>query len=360
MARTRVPIQVIDSAGNALAGASVQINTRGGGAATVFAGEVGATTVTNPLTTDAAGRVSAWLDRGSYDAVISHASITTYTDQFDSSPGAAQSIDTAWLADGLITAAKLGTGIVTNSHIASGAAIAYSKLALTGSIVNADIAAGAAIAKSKLAALGIVDADVSGGAGIAIAKLALPGGTTTFLRADGTFVAPTVGATSLLTDQLLAVDTASWDVQNIPAGLFLELFLYVRSTDASNTGSTVLRFNNDSGANYDHQRLRAKGTTVDTQENLGVTSGRLGEHPGASAGANKFAVMHAVIPHFAGSTDQKSVTSRSHHAEGTGTGTINLEQHGITWRSTAAITRVTIFPIVGSLKAGSRLSMLEA
>lgn len=41
------------------------------------------------------------------------------------------------------------TGL-TNSSIASGAAIAYSKLSLTGSIINADISASAAIAGSKI------------------------------------------------------------------------------------------------------------------------------------------------------------------------------------------------------------------
>lgn len=41
-------------------------------------------------------------------------------------------------------------GTVTDAKVASAAAIAYSKLALTGSVVNADVATGAAIAESKL------------------------------------------------------------------------------------------------------------------------------------------------------------------------------------------------------------------
>ena len=43
------------------------------------------------------------------------------------------------------------SGTIANADIATGAAIAYSKLSLSGSIVNADIATGAAIALSKLA-----------------------------------------------------------------------------------------------------------------------------------------------------------------------------------------------------------------
>lgn len=42
------------------------------------------------------------------------------------------------------------TGNLTNSHVASGAAIAWSKLATTGQVVNASVAASAAIAGSKI------------------------------------------------------------------------------------------------------------------------------------------------------------------------------------------------------------------
>lgn len=49
-------------------GASVQVNVRGGGAATVYAGETGGTTLPNPLTSDN-GRIDGWLDEGSYDLV---------------------------------------------------------------------------------------------------------------------------------------------------------------------------------------------------------------------------------------------------------------------------------------------------
>lgn len=55
---------------------------------------------------------------------------------------------------------------ITNSQIASNAAIAYSKLNLSGSIVNADISTSAAIATSKLAALTASRALVSDGSGV--------------------------------------------------------------------------------------------------------------------------------------------------------------------------------------------------
>jgi hypothetical protein len=60
-------------------------------------------------------------------------------------------------ADGTISVTVSGiavaTGSISNTHIATGAAIAYSKLSLGNSIVNADIAAGAAIVDTKLATI---------------------------------------------------------------------------------------------------------------------------------------------------------------------------------------------------------------
>jgi hypothetical protein len=60
---------------------------------------------------------------------------------------------------------EIKAGGISNSHINSGAAIAYSKLNLTNAIVNADINASAAIAVNKLAALTISRAIVSDGSG---------------------------------------------------------------------------------------------------------------------------------------------------------------------------------------------------
>lgn len=63
---------------------------------------------------------------------------------------------------------------ITNTHVAAGAGIVYSKLNLALSLVNADVAAGAAIVYSKLSlASSIVNADIASGAAIAYSKLNL-------------------------------------------------------------------------------------------------------------------------------------------------------------------------------------------
>lgn len=52
---------------------------------------------------------------------------------------------------GTATSPQIAAGVISNTEIASDAAIAYSKLSLSGSIVNGDIKSDAAIALSKLA-----------------------------------------------------------------------------------------------------------------------------------------------------------------------------------------------------------------
>ena len=70
-------------------------------------------------------------------------------------------------------ATTITAGAISNSHIAAGAAIVYSKLSLGSSIVNTDIASDAAIAYGKLnLATSIVNADISASAAIVDTKLA--------------------------------------------------------------------------------------------------------------------------------------------------------------------------------------------
>ena len=96
---------------------------------------------------------------------------------------------------------------VANTQIASAAAIAYSKLALTGSIVNADIATGAALAYAKLnLAAAIKDSDIATSQNLS--KLAAVTGTPTgskFLRDDGTWNLP-VGLTTYRVDAPVVVN----------------------------------------------------------------------------------------------------------------------------------------------------------
>lgn len=139
MARTEIPITVFNSAGAPVNGASVKLSFRASGAdATWYPSETGGTGSTTALVTDANGRVSGWIDRGSYNASITGSGITSYTEAFESTPGGNASIDANWLPDGVVTTAKISDGQITSAKIADGA------------ISNSDISSNAAINIAKL------------------------------------------------------------------------------------------------------------------------------------------------------------------------------------------------------------------
>jgi len=86
VARVEIDEVVQTPTGDAIAGATVQVNARGGSAASVYASEAGTAILANPLTTDAFGRVDGWLEEGAYELAVS-ANGSSYTQAFDAAPG---------------------------------------------------------------------------------------------------------------------------------------------------------------------------------------------------------------------------------------------------------------------------------
>lgn len=87
MARVELTEPVQDTAGNVLPGATVQVNVRGGAAATLYNAETGATTVGNPRTSGAAGQIDAWVDEGSYTLVTTKSGYTFPDFPFEAAKG---------------------------------------------------------------------------------------------------------------------------------------------------------------------------------------------------------------------------------------------------------------------------------
>lgn len=106
MARVECPVVVISATtGLPISGASVAIKLRSTGAnATWWTQETGGTSSTAAVTTDASGRVSAWVDRGAYNCVVTGTGITTYTEPWDASPASDAAIDAPWLGPAVLPA----------------------------------------------------------------------------------------------------------------------------------------------------------------------------------------------------------------------------------------------------------------
>jgi hypothetical protein len=131
---------------------------------------------------------------------------------------------------------------VTNSDIATNAAIAYSKLSLTNSITNADIATGAAIAISKLASSTISNVSLGGtlnslsfgsfltasgsyngsaSVSVSVAATTANTGSTVVARdASGDFTAGTITVTNLTASQTVqAADFNSTSDENLKTNI---------------------------------------------------------------------------------------------------------------------------------------------
>ena len=116
MARAEIPFTVnLAATGEAVNGASVQVNVRGGGAATVYAAETGSGTLGNPLATTPEGRIEGWLEEGSYSLVVSGGAIPTYTQHIEVLVGSG----TSAIADNAVTTSKLAAGAVTAAKLAT-------------------------------------------------------------------------------------------------------------------------------------------------------------------------------------------------------------------------------------------------
>jgi len=153
---------------------------------------------------------------------------------------------------------------------------------------------------------------------------------------------------------------ASFDITSIPAGAALRILLSGRTDRASNVEEHIrLRFNNDSGSNYDwtmNPLYEAVNTTSGFDEAFGGTGmDRILSLPGATATASRAGSGEILVIDHAGTTFHKSVIARGAHAFGTSSANIrSIEASGL-WRSTAAITRATLTCLNGAnFIAGTR------
>jgi hypothetical protein len=159
-------------------------------------------------------------------------------------------------------------------------------------------------------------------------------------------------------DSTLAIAAASFDITGLPTTYaHLRVEVQARSDAAATDVVFFCRLNNDSAANYDTQYTRAYGASFDAIESLAATSITLGNIPAATAPASVPGGFEIVIPNYAATTFNKTLTSQGTHKYGTASTNARLWLAGGHWRSSAAINRITLTPSAGSLIVGSRVSV---
>lgn len=157
----------------------------------------------------------------------------------------------------------------------------------------------------------------------------------------------------------LGADTATWDTgaSSIPNTYRnLVIVLEARSSSAtSGITSVKIRFNNDSGSNYDSQYLAAVAATPASGESLADTGMYIGDAPLGNSPAGYYSSHHVEVPHYANTLYHKAANSSNAVWSGTSTGNGRTALACGSWRSTAAISRLQVYLATGNVAAGSRL-----
>lgn len=133
----------------------------------------------------------------------------------------------------------------------------------------------------------------------------------------------------------------------------LELECMLRGTNASASEVLHIRFNSDSGSNYDYQVVYASSTSAAGIQGLAQAQGRVGAVASANAPSGVFTHVIIRIPFYRSTTPQKIATAVCSLKQGTSSGQMFRIDESTFWRSTAAITGIRLYLAAGNFDVGS-------
>jgi len=162
----------------------------------------------------------------------------------------------------------------------------------------------------------------------------------------------------VISDTTLQADAANFDVQSIPSMYkHLRIEAQLRGTTAATTQQARIRFNNDSGGNYYWFSVTEYIGGPAANEGNGETSAWAGVAAAASATATLTGTLGIDIPNYAATTFAKQFRGSSEYCTAASSTNTRVEDAVGLWNSTAAIERITLYPLADSFKAGSRLTI---
>lgn len=154
----------------------------------------------------------------------------------------------------------------------------------------------------------------------------------------------------LIESSILLSNTASITFSSIPQDYkHLQLRFVARST-ASN-GTLIVRFNNDTGANYTLHRLTGNGTSVTSGGFIGLNKAVYAAIPGTADSTGSFGIGIVDILDYNSNVKNKTVKTL------TGKILQSIELSSDLWINTGAITSVEITDENLIYLAGSRFSL---
>lgn len=181
------------------------------------------------------------------------------------------------------------------------------------------------------------------------------GGTETDLTAGGA----SSGAMVLLDRQVAPVGGAASITFSSISGSYedLQLRLMGRTTQAALNTDIRMIFNGDTGNNYDYQVIFASGVTEDGAGSVAQAQIIGGSLTGATAPANAASQSVIDIFSYARTVFQKTVLIHLGVKRGTVSTDNFIQSTAGWWRSTAAITSITLTPASGNFAEGTVASL---
>lgn len=137
----------------------------------------------------------------------------------------------------------------------------------------------------------------------------------------------------------------------------LELRYAARSSQSANFDGINLRFNGDTGANYDAQSLFGVNTTPGAGEGIAATSLGMGAISAATSASGNVGAGTLNIYDYRGTTFHKAVVLISTRKDSNASAGTVVNQLAGAWRSTSAITSITILLSAGNFDAGSKFTL---
>src|SRR3990167_3696116 len=137
--------------------------------------------------------------------------------------------------------------------------------------------------------------------------------------------------------------------------LYIDMLL--RSSAAADSDGIIIRFNGDSGANYQEQELNVSSTTVSAAQQTGKTAFPIHTTlvDGNNATAHSFSFCRLFVPAYSSSSILKTLLLGVATMRG---GSANLlAWFSRQWADTSAITQITIASVSGNFEANSRVSI---
>jgi hypothetical protein len=154
---------------------------------------------------------------------------------------------------------------------------------------------------------------------------------------------------SLTSSQTLSGSVTTVTFSSIPQGYrHLLLICQARTDRAAEVDGVLIRFNGDSTAIYDRQSLTANNATLTGAAARAQTSIQIGAGEAANSRASNFSPTEATIYDYASTATEKwTLSQNANFGDVSADADLFWRSFAGRWRSTAAITSITILPNVG-------------